>query len=91
MTVLVVAVAAVLLGSWVYCVLTIVAVKRHFGWRTLQRAALNFSSPMRDSQKLPAEDRQPHDKSCATAYTVYPFFNERFSPRQRRRRLRNER
>jgi hypothetical protein len=60
-------------------------------WRTLQRAAVNFSSPFSGRLTLPAEDRQPHDKSCATAYTVYPFFNERFSPRQRRRRLRNER
>jgi 4-amino-4-deoxy-L-arabinose transferase-like glycosyltransferase len=36
-------------------------------WRTLQRAAVNFSSPSWTSRQLPAKDRQQHDKSCATS------------------------
>jgi hypothetical protein len=37
-------------------------------WRTLQRAAVNFSSLFPRTRRLPAEDRQQHDKSCATVF-----------------------
>jgi 4-amino-4-deoxy-L-arabinose transferase-like glycosyltransferase len=56
-------------------------------WRALQRAAVNFSSPLGTSPELPAKDRQQHDKSCATwliwllAGFASAIAGERFFPR----------
>jgi hypothetical protein len=40
--------------------------RRLLSWRTLQRAAVSFSSPATFSN-LPAKGRQQHDKSFATS------------------------
>jgi len=42
---------------------------RYPWWRTLQSAAVNFSSPFRTFAHCRLKDRQQHDESCATVST----------------------
>src|SRR5690242_11232357 len=47
---------------------------KHSLWRTLERAAVNFSLPFPGIRTLPAKDRPQHDKSCATLRSRFRAF-----------------
>jgi len=77
------AAAAVLLGAWVYCVLTIVAVKRHFSGADSQSAASRLIGPPAISILKPLSGAEPLLESNLRSFFEqdYPSFELLFAVR----------